>query len=141
MKKCQTGGGSEGSLAKDHIFSGFSFVHPSLTYLNQFIFRELKNMVKHEIVFLDPNSYAQCCAHTTVTISILRASQLPIQVFPLAGAVNQAPITHSFTSRLEPVQSSISRAYSSQTTVQSSEKHQQSIHCSSQVPQPTCSWK
>ena len=24
------GGGSEGSLAKDHIFSGFFFVHPSL---------------------------------------------------------------------------------------------------------------
>ena len=29
LKKCQTGG-SEGSLATDHIFSGFSFVHPSL---------------------------------------------------------------------------------------------------------------
>ena len=27
-KKCQTGGGSEGSLAKDHIFSGFFFLAP-----------------------------------------------------------------------------------------------------------------
>ena len=26
------GGGSEGGLAKDHTFSGFSFVQPSLTY-------------------------------------------------------------------------------------------------------------
>ena len=34
LKKCQTGGvggGSEGGLAKDQTFSGFSFVQPSLT--------------------------------------------------------------------------------------------------------------
>ena len=30
LKKGKPGGGSEGSLAKDHIFSVFFFVHPSL---------------------------------------------------------------------------------------------------------------
>ena len=35
LKKCQTGGGSEGSLAKDHTFSGFSFVQPSLSLNEQ----------------------------------------------------------------------------------------------------------
>ena len=29
-KNAKVGGGSEGSLAKDQTFSGFSFVHPSL---------------------------------------------------------------------------------------------------------------
>ena len=32
LKKCQTGGGGPGGgLAKDQTFSGFFFVHPSLT--------------------------------------------------------------------------------------------------------------
>ena len=37
-KNDQTGGGSEGGLAKDHTFSGFFFLNPSLTVFNAFVF-------------------------------------------------------------------------------------------------------
>ena len=46
LKKCQTGGeGPRGSLAKDHTFSGFSFVHPSLTSLYSFVKQALNSLL------------------------------------------------------------------------------------------------